>query len=737
MVFVIAAAAMAAPAPKDGVDLSGKSMTWSAADTAAVAKNFTGSTQKDKVVPSTALIPVPSARTNASGDKITSNAHSGDYPGLYFYWNDKQKDDGFLKVDPAIFSWFTEDWFIITAKNSNAYWDYKIVLGEGYATSEGYLLYQIPRYFMYTEANNKNGKVTEVKDELKNINMIFIDGYWRTFDLRIVKSWDPNNEANAVATLTNGYSFGSKTTRLYAADSVAINFKENNIASKNLNGYRYDFSFVKVSVDGVESDVNLVSFDAVAGGNYSVVFTNTWEKTPLPSKYIVNKGWSADFAIPDALIAELSFNGFNVGDMNKWIDVVEDDNIQITENAIVYEDADYVYTVTLTSITVNDVAVTDVDITVVRNSSYRIVFTNTVTRTEKPKIVPVVVNKEWTGLVRQAGVEATFNNAVTNFDFELGVSQDVLVGTNIVIAEDAIATYVANGYIYTVTLVEIWVDGVKVYPADGADAKAVLTVAAGNGHEITFVNDVSRERIITPAKLFIDKEWNFIDIPQDVQDEIIALLSFSDYGLTTSGIEFIIEDTLFISFSENAIVYLSDDGYIYTISLTGVTLNGAIHAGDNNSQVYFVPTTDTTAYYVVFTNEVTRVKPITPPITFDDAKLPSKQHWDLWWEDYGILCYSSSSNTDTDYFFGLDKNRFFELYESVTIGFGTKDNIQETITLTADSFVWQETDMYGDAHHAGDGEKNYHYGEIWYSDFVPNFFGSGAMQAWLLEVQPK
>jgi len=740
MVFVLAATAMAAPAPKDGVDLKGNAMTWSAADNAAVASHFTGSTQKDKSVPSTALIPVPSARSNASGDKITSNAHSGDYPGLYFYWNDKQKDDGFLKVDPAIFTWFEEDWFIVTAKNSNAYWDYKIVLNEGYVTSEGYLLYQIPRYFMYTEANNKNGKVTEVKDELKNINMIFIDGLWRTFDLTIIKNWETKNEASAVATLTNGYSFGSKTTRLYAFDSYPVNFKENNIANKDYNGYKYEFSFVKVSVNDVESDENLVSFDAVAGGKYVVVFTNNWTKTPLPSTYIVNKAWFADFAIPDGLKAELSFDGFDVGNINQQISVVEGDKIQITENPIVYEDADYVYEVTLTSITVNGVTVAAVDITVVRNSSYRVVFTNTVTRTEKPKTAPVVVNKEWTGLQRLAGVEATFGNPVTNFDFELGVSQDVLVGTSIVVKENAIASYKFGNNIYTITLTEIWVDGVLVYDylVDNADdAVAELTVAAGNGHVILFVNDVNK--IETPATLYIDKTWNFVDIPQEIQAEIIALLSFTNgYGLSASGIGFIIEDTPLISFSENAIVYTGTDGYVYTIRLTGVTLNGARHTGNSVNQVYFVPDVDTTEYFVIFTNEVTRVKSIVPPIILNE-KLPSKQHWDLWWDDYGILCYAASSNNDDDYFFGLDKARFFEVYESATIGFGTKDNIQFTITLTEDMdlFEWLTIDMYGDAHHAGNGAKNYHYGEVWYSDYVNNFFGAGAMQAWLLEVQPK
>ncbi|MCL2643639.1 MAG: hypothetical protein FWD52_09085 [Candidatus Bathyarchaeota archaeon] len=47
---------------------------------------------------------------DVSGDKISSNAHSADYTGLYFYWDDKQKDDGVLLVAERVFDLFQDNY---------------------------------------------------------------------------------------------------------------------------------------------------------------------------------------------------------------------------------------------------------------------------------------------------------------------------------------------------------------------------------------------------------------------------------------------------------------------------------------------------------------------------------------------------------------------------------------------------------------------------------------------------
>ena len=98
-------------------------------------------------------------RKNASGIKITSNAHSGDFPGIYFIWDSKQKDNGYLKVAGGVFTLFES--FVLTSKEANTYWDFLIAPVEDQElTEDGCYVFFIPR------ANNN-----------KKINMVFL-GEW-------------------------------------------------------------------------------------------------------------------------------------------------------------------------------------------------------------------------------------------------------------------------------------------------------------------------------------------------------------------------------------------------------------------------------------------------------------------------------------------------------------------------------------------------------------------------------
>ena len=84
-----------------------------------------------------------SARTNASGIKIPSNAHSTDIPGLYFHWDPKQKSDGYLKVCPPVFDNYAS--FTFTAKESKNYWDYAIApQPDQEMTEDGCYVFAIP-----------------------------------------------------------------------------------------------------------------------------------------------------------------------------------------------------------------------------------------------------------------------------------------------------------------------------------------------------------------------------------------------------------------------------------------------------------------------------------------------------------------------------------------------------------------------------------------------------------------
>lgn len=97
-------------------------------------------------------------RQNASGAKIPSNAHSADFPGIYFIWDSKQKDNGYLKVEAALFG--VGGSFTLTAKESGAYWDFEIAPQAGQAqTGDGCYVFFIPKV-----CGNKN------------INMVFVEG---------------------------------------------------------------------------------------------------------------------------------------------------------------------------------------------------------------------------------------------------------------------------------------------------------------------------------------------------------------------------------------------------------------------------------------------------------------------------------------------------------------------------------------------------------------------------------
>ena len=120
------------------------STTWSKADIAVSAKIFANTA---------------STRTNASGPKLPSSAYSADYPGVYFTWDTKQQDTGYLKVDASVFDKYES--FILTIKESNKYYDFTITPqdNQNQASDGSYI------FFLPEAANNKN------------INMVFL-GSW-------------------------------------------------------------------------------------------------------------------------------------------------------------------------------------------------------------------------------------------------------------------------------------------------------------------------------------------------------------------------------------------------------------------------------------------------------------------------------------------------------------------------------------------------------------------------------
>jgi len=140
-VAIAAALALSIPASAFAAPASNGTIVWNGASDKGVAVNIDNT---------------PSNRTNASGPKITSNAHSADFPDIYFIWDSKQKDSGYLKVAAAVFDTF--DSFTLTTKTSNTYTDFVITLQDGQVkTADGCYVFYIKEV-----ANNKN------------INMVFV-----------------------------------------------------------------------------------------------------------------------------------------------------------------------------------------------------------------------------------------------------------------------------------------------------------------------------------------------------------------------------------------------------------------------------------------------------------------------------------------------------------------------------------------------------------------------------------
>ncbi len=107
-----------------------------------------------------------SDRTNASGEKITSNAHSTDVGSMYFRWADKQNVDTYLKVESCVFDKWES--FVLTAKTTKDYYDITIKPVEGQElTSDGCYVFYLPRII----EKGKKG------DEYFVINMVFFGGY--------------------------------------------------------------------------------------------------------------------------------------------------------------------------------------------------------------------------------------------------------------------------------------------------------------------------------------------------------------------------------------------------------------------------------------------------------------------------------------------------------------------------------------------------------------------------------
>jgi len=599
------------PTPKIGVD----GMTWTRIDAEVASDNFIQTAQKKNTeIPETALIPVASDRENSSGEKITSNAHSGDFPGIYFYWDDKQKMDGFLKVDPAVFTWFDEDWFFITAKNSNAYWDYIINEDEGFAyvdvDGKTYLMYQIPRFFMVQDKDEKTGEWVYddntnlpiwVKDELKDINMIFLDGLWRVFELVIEKEWldnegDPTAKPSyANATFTNGYSLGRQVVKLLDRESVAIYFSENDIPRHK---------FIKVSINGEVSYVNEVDIVVGSGDSYYIVFTNENTDADITIEKVWGGFWSdLPTNVQTNLRNSLSFsNSLRLG-LNK----VAPGTVNIRENlpnnwSWYTSDGFTKYTVKFAKVTVYDengeiVSTSDTNLaslTAEEYSKFTVVFINEI---EKDDVRGTLeVKKNWSGayLDLPEDVFEALQNSLVFGGYSLNTPVEVGSGKSISFQETLPAnwSYTSGGWRYTVRFVNVRVNSGSA----STNNRVNFTTADKGNYIIVFTNEILKADIT--SALTITKTWS--DRGGFSQDILNAMLNFGDYEL---GANARVAPGTRVEFSEGLPApWLSADGKTrYTIQFVSVRVNNGSASSTNN--VSFTAA-DGTSYTVAFTNRV-------------------------------------------------------------------------------------------------------------------------------------
>ncbi|MCL2496733.1 MAG: hypothetical protein FWF04_04895 [Clostridiales bacterium] len=124
-------------------------------------------------------------------------------------------------------------------------------------------------------------------------------------------------------------------------------------------------------------------------------------------------------------------------------------------------------------------------------------------------------------------------------------------------------------------------------------------------------------------------------------------------------------------------------------------------------------------------------------------KIPSKQHSDRWWANYGIIAYGASSGQDQyDYYIAFSED-FWEDNKSVTIGFGTKGKLTEAVIyvdeegdLACDTIEFRDQQVGGEVFFGNHytGKTSF---EISVGAYYDNPYGAGAKQLWLLTIQPK
>jgi len=172
------------------------------------------------------IAPTVSGRTNASGKDISSNGQGAAVPGMYFFWDPKQKDNGYLKVEASMFDKYKS--FILTSKEADKYWDFLIQAQDDQVlTADGFYVFFIPK-------------------QEKNINGVWISEYSIITTLAIKGIDIPMFEGIPVTTITETDKFTGTVT--WYPDHSVFAVSTQYIATITLTP-KPDFTFEDVPAD--------------------------------------------------------------------------------------------------------------------------------------------------------------------------------------------------------------------------------------------------------------------------------------------------------------------------------------------------------------------------------------------------------------------------------------------------------------------------------------------------------
>jgi len=528
-------------------------------------------------------------RDNASGDKIPSNAHSADVPGIYFYWDDKQKDSGVLLVLPEVFDMFVNAEFTLTAKNSNNYWGYTIKKDAAYLI-DGVYAYGIPKQLQYISVDNK-GKEKQEKEDLKNINMVFIDGQYKPAYFVIGKvfynevgrvygtgdnNWDWRGMAREslelpglydLVSFNNGYVIGINKVEIKDYKSAWFG-KTITVTENDIPGFLPAEKSISVTVKwDTLPTITFKNYKQWANIDINKVWLNecVCDECECVDCIEIDGIWYHVVAAPDDVKAEFTING---------VTAMPGAN-QVKEGAYIVSE--------LPVAGWNLISANDVEVSVAAGGSVSVTFFNceipiipakaSVTLVKEWALdwvgdyanIPVVSFTELLGLERSVG-----NNGVFDYEgFEAGleVAFSEVVGLGFVDEDDE--------YYYFWELDEVVVENGGDYLYSLYASPVGLELYDGDDYVLTFVNKIYRikknvdpldinDKI--PSKTHVDKWW-----------EAFGVLAYGANSGNDKEIYYLGFSAEFWDVNESVtIAYGTSGKYDYVITITAVEVDGVL-----------------------------------------------------------------------------------------------------------------------------------------------------------------